>query len=575
MAMFFGKHKHQDQTKLYKDISKDIKKIHNQEKHHKYDPHHRKESISTNLPSNLKHYSNTIYIVNEFWLNNIKILNDEQLNQLAMSIYCDLYTQSTPTSRQLLLKSNKMNIPSHIIKIFTIFEYSLCQMIDSNTDAHNKLFKQLQAIGELHKNYLKSDDIDCDMYPLIINAFNHAMEHKFSKIFTVETKLCFNQFFRLIIDIMYGNDVYVSQHFKQIDIFLQSLQHCLCNEYGSLYFKKYLEQQFCVENYLFYKEVQKYKSVPSNQRIKIGRNLIDEFIKKKSEKQVNIRGSTREEIINIIELTTNMSTETVDNINISDIINVDITDFVHSVGFTEHLFNKAQEEIYKLMIRNNWSTFRNEILEYCENDNFEKQQRDKLKDKQQKDKRKRELVVAIIALKGVNDEKRQSEIDMLKEKNNKLEKKVLSLKNNLKSDNSEIDSLKQNNDELQQEIENEKQEIEHEKHEIDVLKERNSKLEQEVMNLKQNENEIDVLTQNNLKLQQEIIDLKESNDMKMDKLKQDNIKLQNKIMNLQQNEETLIVSKITLIKSTSTEIDNLRSKIKVYTKEISKNLTNV
>eukprot|EP01083_Nonionella_stella_P030937 84786_1 len=62
--------------KIYKYILKDIKKLRQSDAHNRYNPHRRQHSILNNLPQNLKKYSNTIHVVNEFWLNHIKCLND-------------------------------------------------------------------------------------------------------------------------------------------------------------------------------------------------------------------------------------------------------------------------------------------------------------------------------------------------------------------------------------------------------------------------------------------------------------------------------------------------------------------
>eukprot|EP01084_Bolivina_argentea_P194689 334082_1 len=578
MALFFGKpskhHRSETSKQIYKDISKDIKKI---EKNQKYSSRHRKESILTNLPSYLKQHANTIYTMNQFWLDNIKILTDEELNHLAMFIYCSVYNQSSPKARELLLQSNKMNIPSHTLKIFTIFEYFLTQIIDSNTDIHNKLLQKLHGFGEIHKTYL--NDMDCDIYQLLINAFNDAFEQQFNKLFTSKIKFCFNQFIRLIIDIMNGNysTGYVSKHLKQIDIFLQSLEDCLCDEYGSMYFRKHLEQQFCAENYLFWKQVQKYKSAANNQRTQIGRNIINVFIKQNSEMQVNIHGSTRMEILNIIEIINN-DEDSIYNINISAITEVDVTDFVQSKGFIKHLFDKAQKEIYLLMRRNNWFKFRNEILKDCSNDNFKKQQQNKVSEKHKEFAKKRQLYAAIVASKNDNDEEKQ--LEKLKKHNRELTQQIETLKlsnvvaqldvnvDDKNTDDEPIlsrqfvqNQLSEQIDALKLNTDIKKLEIDRGKQIINQLKGRANELENDVRDL---EDENVTLTQINLTLEQRIMELKKTNDMTMDELKENNIKLQN-----------IIQSKIQLAQSTATEIDSLRAKIKLFTEEIADTLTNV
>eukprot|EP01083_Nonionella_stella_P264373 896958_1 len=147
---------HKESKNIYKEILKDIKKLRSKDVSNQYNPHRRQQSILINLPHNLKKYSNTIHIVNEFWLDNMKCLNDEELNEIAMLLYCHLYCQCTAQQRKLILKATKQKVPSHTLKIFTIFEYAVRQMVNKNPQSHYKLFKQLRILGSLHNKYLHS-----------------------------------------------------------------------------------------------------------------------------------------------------------------------------------------------------------------------------------------------------------------------------------------------------------------------------------------------------------------------------------------------------------------------------------
>merc|ERR1712154_701442 len=94
--------------------------------------------------------------------------------------------------------------------------------------------------------------------------------------------------------------------FDKIDAFLGSLEECLSDEIGSLYFKKYLEEQFCVENFLFHEAVLKYKASKSGLRIKYGQEIINEFIERGSEKEINLSYETRKQILTIVHLVKRM-----------------------------------------------------------------------------------------------------------------------------------------------------------------------------------------------------------------------------------------------------------------------------
>merc|ERR1712228_286084 len=119
-----------------------------------------------------------------------------------------------------------------------------------NSVSHQKLFDQLKSIGAVHKLYLNNyndEDDESDIFELTLNSFNYCMEQQFDTIYTVRIRFCFNQLYRLIVDIMNDNDLIslldtsasdVSQQtalFKQVDGFLTSLVDCLSDEYGALY----------------------------------------------------------------------------------------------------------------------------------------------------------------------------------------------------------------------------------------------------------------------------------------------------------------------------------------------------
>eukprot|EP01083_Nonionella_stella_P082163 226771_1 len=301
-ASIFNRNK-QEQPNIYKDILKSLKKRRNTDIKHKQDAI-REEYILSNLLEILKPYSHTIFIVNAFWMNNVQHLTEDQLTELALSIYCHLYSSSPANVRNLLLKSNEMKVPSHIIKIFTVFEYVLRRLLtEEGAESHNKLLRQLKSLGDLHSSFLNLTE--CNVYELILDAFNACLEQRFNKIFSMEIRFCFNQFYRLIVDIMHEN-VYLAQHLTVIDGYLGSLADCLGNKHGCIYFKMFLQEQLQDENYLFYKAVQEYKSVEINQRIEMGTVIIETYVEQSGDRQVNLSASTRKQILNMIKVTSKM-----------------------------------------------------------------------------------------------------------------------------------------------------------------------------------------------------------------------------------------------------------------------------
>eukprot|EP01084_Bolivina_argentea_P048454 89282_1 len=480
---------------IYNEILKDAEKLRQSDRKANYNPHRRIESIASNLPTQLQNYSNTIHTVNEFWLNSIQTLPETELNELVTVCYCRLYLQCK-TVRDILLFT-------HGRKVFNVFGYVIRNLVDPSN--HIKLFRQLQMLGNMHSSY----SLQNETYELFLDAFNFAMEEKFKKDYKIRTRFCFGQLYRVIVDIMTGDDFYSvttrliqnnaenkalspilrlkrfssahkdkkelqsiqpihgvdtssssninddefdddelnrlqsprkkkkSFNYTQIDSFLGSLEECLSDEKGSLYFKKYLEEQFCVENFLFHEFVLKYKASKSAQRIKVGQLIIDEFVQIGSEKEVNLSYNTRKQILTIVNLVKKMNENKekyqqiynknkmsmiineddikylnnenenrhyrmattkklpIELFEITNLQNEDIPDLIYSMGYTANLFDKAYDEIFKLMRRNCWAGFRNKILGYCDDKEFVKRQNEKIREKKEEQRKQRKMINAI------------------------------------------------------------------------------------------------------------------------------------------------------------------------------------
>ena len=168
---------------------------------------------------------------------------------------------------------------------------------------------------------------------------------------------------------------------------------------------------------MFYKAVQKYKMVQSKQRIKLGTEIIETFITKNSEKEVNIRGSTRTEILSIISITKRMNDHKdkykalISLVNDQNNAKQEVKDIVYSMGFTEGLFDKAFDEIFYLMKTNSWVPFRNTIIGYVNNDNFSKQQEIKLIHQRDEHRKQLELIKNVHLLTKMNEDKRRKSVN--------------------------------------------------------------------------------------------------------------------------------------------------------------------
>eukprot|EP01083_Nonionella_stella_P314592 1134053_1 len=587
----------QEQSNIYKDILKSTKKRRTTDSRNKQDPL-REDNILSNLLDTFKPYSHALFIVNSFWMNHIQYLTEHELTELALSIYCHLCSSCPANAHNLLLKSNEMKVPSHILKIFTVFEYVLRRLLtEEGAESHNKLLRQLKSLGDLHSSFLNLTE--CNVYELILDAFNACLEQRFNKIFSMEIRFCFNQFYRLIVDIMNDN-VYLAQHLTVIDGYLGSLADCLGHKHGCVYFKMFLQEQLQDENYFFYKAVQEYKSVEINQRIEMGTVIIETYVEQSGDRQVNLSASTRKQILNMIKVTSKMEASDHD-LNDDAIIkpllkaskkcNVSIVDMVHCVGFTEDLFDKAHQEIFTLMQRNSWNEFRNKILYYCADDTFVRQQETKLSQRKEKEIKGRNLVTKLNrilrdeeskqTLEKENDHLRiKTQMDTLSTVNTQLQNEIAS---NLEQNKTELEVLQQKNSTLRNEIVDLGRSVS----ELEGVKEERYKLQNENINLKRNLLQMDELKEENSQLYNNIRDIKNEDEAQISALKQEivhwkgsaghsaneverlqqnNGRLQDKVTKLKRNEESLVQDKIALIVAANMELDSLRNKIKIYNK---------
>jgi len=78
---------------------------------------------------------------------------------------------------------------------------------------------------------------------------------------------------------------------------LSSLNNVLTNGHGLQYFRAFLESEFSVENLDFYLAVQHYKKLKQDsERKKMAYEILENFIRDRAQKQVNVSFSQREEV---------------------------------------------------------------------------------------------------------------------------------------------------------------------------------------------------------------------------------------------------------------------------------------
>ena len=174
---------------------------------------------------------------------------------------------------------------------------------------------------------------------------------------------------------------------------------------------------------MFHEAVIKYKATANEQRIKMGQQIISEFIESGSEKQINLNFDTRKQILTLTNLVKRiksnkekykelllkengnrhlrMNTTKTMSLKLLEIVedsNENIQNVLTSMGFTETLFDRAYDEVLNLMANNWWLSFRNKILEYCGDEEFVKMQREKIKLKREEVKTDQSIIKIITSL---------------------------------------------------------------------------------------------------------------------------------------------------------------------------------
>ena len=122
------------------------------------------------------------------------------------------------------------------------------------------------------------------------------------------------------------------------------LKHILEHQTGMVMFETFLKKELADENINFYKAVQAYKKGAHDHEkvaVSAGKRITKMFINTASETQVNIPGKMRK------ELEERVTREFGAGSPVPDGIEAD-----------EHLFDKAEAEIYKLMVRDNYARFK-------------------------------------------------------------------------------------------------------------------------------------------------------------------------------------------------------------------------
>lgn len=189
------------------------------------------------------------------------------------------------------------------------------------------------------------------------------------------------------------------------------MEECLGDKLGSQYFKKFLQEQFCVESFLFHEAVVEYQATMTHaRRIKLGEKIMATFKETGSELEVNLSHGTRFQCTQIVGLVKKMNdnkekyeklaqncpvtpqkaksgcpvtplrcraspaTASVprDLMAVTRSADESIQDVVYSSGFTQSLFDKAYAEIMDLMRINSWTAFRKKIIDICDDELAEK-----------------------------------------------------------------------------------------------------------------------------------------------------------------------------------------------------------
>ena len=115
----------------------------------------------------------------------------------------------------------------------------------------------------------EANHVDPEIYEVMLCSLNHTMEEKFDVDYDLRARCCLSHLHRVIVDTMTRQDLLSTAQraletdqqppsplnescsrrysfLQQFDGILGSMEECLSHKIGAQYFKKFLQEQFCV-----------------------------------------------------------------------------------------------------------------------------------------------------------------------------------------------------------------------------------------------------------------------------------------------------------------------------------------
>eukprot|EP01084_Bolivina_argentea_P278553 475918_1 len=281
----------------------------------------------------------TAYI---FWKKHISTLNPNIKLEIACLIFFEmrLSTSEMRDTMKQIVESTNNNIETFSLSIMDMLEWLVNHLLVNDID----LYDALQQLGAAHT----SMGIQIKYFGAMLTAVHNTFAHYFENKYSIKEKYAIDKIFSVASQIMTGEDLHsvqslqdFAESFDNLD-FIQSLDICLKSQVGMQYLYRFLEQTFCDELVIWLQEMKTFKCAMSDkERFMIARRIKVTCIEPIAPFSINISHETRTQLLLMMK-----ELEKQWHIGVRNEFKV-----------SSQLFDKCNIEIKRLMAKNHWKRF--------------------------------------------------------------------------------------------------------------------------------------------------------------------------------------------------------------------------